>query len=81
MNVTDAALSFVVAALPPGVDGWGLSLRGLMGMVVIGGFLVAGTYFFVNKVIIPSLPADKVCLAFFYRLREDQDHFRSGLAV
>lgn len=34
--------SQIRAELPPDVDGWGLSLRGLMGMVVIGGLLIAG---------------------------------------
>ena len=48
--------SEIRASLPPGVDGWGLSLKGLMGMVVIGGFLVAGTYWLINNVVIPSLP-------------------------
>ena len=50
--------SEIRAALPPGVDGWGLSLKGLMGMVVVGGALVAGTYWAINNVIIPSLPAN-----------------------
>lgn len=31
-----------------------------MGMVVIGGFLVAGTYYLVNNVVIPSLPSNQV---------------------
>jgi AAA family ATP:ADP antiporter len=48
--------SEIRSKLPPGVDGWGMSLKGLMGMVVIGGFLVAGTYWAINNVIIPSLP-------------------------
>jgi AAA family ATP:ADP antiporter len=34
--------SQIRAELPPDVDGWGLSLRGLMGMVVIGGLLISG---------------------------------------
>lgn len=34
--------SQIRAELPPDVDGWGLSLRGLMGMVVIGGLLITG---------------------------------------
>jgi len=36
--------SQIRAELPPDVDGWGLSLRGLMGMVVIGGLLIAGEW-------------------------------------
>lgn len=55
--------SEIRASLPPGVDGWGLSLKGLMGMVVIGGFLVAGTYWAINNVVIPSLPKSKEELA------------------
>lgn len=49
--------SEIRAALPPGVDGWGMSLKGLMGMVVIGGGLVAATYWAINNVVLPSLPA------------------------
>jgi AAA family ATP:ADP antiporter len=41
--------SQVRASLPPGVDGWGVSLRGMMTMVVIGGLCVAGTYAFLCK--------------------------------
>jgi len=55
--------SEIRAGLPPGVDGWGLSLKGLMGMVVVGGLLVAGTYYFINNVIIPSLPSSTSPLA------------------
>lgn len=35
----------VRANLPPGVDGWGVSLSGLMGMVVVGGLLIIGIYY------------------------------------
>ena len=55
--------SQIRAKLPPGVDGWGLSLKGLMAMVVVGGFLVAGTYWAINNVILPSLPAAKAAAA------------------
>lgn len=34
-----------------------------MGMVVVGGFLVAGTYYLVQNVIVPSLPANQVSSA------------------
>ena len=47
--------SQIRADLPPGVDGWGISLKGLMGMVVVGGFCVAGLYYFVNKVVLPQV--------------------------
>jgi len=55
--------SEIRAGLPPGVDGWGLSLKGLMGMVVVGGCLVAGTYWMIQNVIIPSLPKSPEALA------------------
>jgi len=55
--------SEIRASLPPGVDGWGLSLKGLMAMVVVGGFLVAGTYYVINNVVIPSLPVTKEAAA------------------
>lgn len=44
----------VRAKLPAGVDGWGYSLKGLMGMVVIGGLLITGTYFFTQRVVVPK---------------------------
>lgn len=43
--------------LPPGVDGWGVSLRGLMSMVVVGGLLVAGTYFWLQRTVVPGVVA------------------------
>jgi len=49
--------SQVRAALPPGVDGWGMSLRGMMTMVVIGGGLVAGTFYWLNRNVVPALPS------------------------
>lgn len=44
----------VRSKLPPGVDGWGYSLKGLMGMVVIGGLLITATYFFVQRTVVPK---------------------------
>jgi AAA family ATP:ADP antiporter len=44
------------ADLPPDVDGWGISLKGLMGMVVIGGFLIAATYYWLQRNIVPRIP-------------------------
>lgn len=43
--------------LPAGVDGWGVSLRGLMGMVVIGGLLVCGTYYWLQRTVVPGVVA------------------------
>jgi AAA family ATP:ADP antiporter len=47
--------SQIRAELPPDVDGWGLSLRGLMGMVVIGGFLIAGIFYWLNRTVVPRV--------------------------
>jgi hypothetical protein len=47
----------VRASLPPGVDGWGYSLKGMMGMVVIGGFLVGLTYFYLNRTVVKRITA------------------------
>ena len=40
--------------LPPGVDGWGYSLKGLMGLVVIGGLLITFTYFMLQRAVVPK---------------------------
>lgn len=45
------------ADLPPDVDGWGISLKGLMGMVVIGGFLITATYAWLQKTVVPKVEA------------------------
>eukprot|EP00898_Chlorokybus_atmophyticus_P001720 jgi/Chlat1/2549/Chrsp175S02404 len=42
------------ADLPPGVDGWGMSLRGMMGLVVIGGFIITGIYWAMNRFVLPN---------------------------
>jgi hypothetical protein len=47
--------SQIRAELPPDVDGWGLSLRGLMGMVVIGGLLIAGIFYWLNRTVVPRV--------------------------
>ena len=47
----------VRAGLPPGVDGWGVSLNGLMGMVVVGGFLIAGIYYAMQRLVVPKVGA------------------------
>jgi len=44
------------ADLPPGVDGWGISLKGMMGMVVIGGLLIAGIYYWLQRNVVPKVP-------------------------
>jgi TLC ATP/ADP transporter len=47
------------AKLPPGVDGWGYSLKGMMGMVVIGGLLVSAAYFYLNRTVVKRLTASQ----------------------
>lgn len=48
--------SQVRAHLPPGVDGWGVSLNGLMGMVVIGGLIISAIYFSLQRLVVPKIP-------------------------
>ncbi|BBN14269.1 ATP:ADP antiporter, AAA family [Marchantia polymorpha subsp. ruderalis] len=50
--------SEVRTQLPPGVDGWAYSLRGMMGLVVGLGFVIAAIYWWVNKYVVndPTLP-------------------------
>ncbi|BDA49057.1 ADP,ATP carrier protein 1 [Coccomyxa sp. Obi] len=49
--------SNVRSRLPPGVDGWGYSLKGMMGMVVIGGLLITGTYWLLQRTVVPRVQA------------------------
>lgn len=44
--------------LGPGVDGWAISLKGMMSIVVLLGFVICGIYWGVNRFILndPSLP-------------------------
>eukprot|EP00250_Pteridium_aquilinum_P014272 c21881_g1_i1 orf=388-2619(+) len=48
--------------LPAGVDGWGLSLKGMMSLVVVLGFVICGIHWWVNKFVVndPSLPKAEV---------------------
>lgn len=48
--------SKVRASLPPGVDGWGISLKGLMAMVVIGGLIITGIYYWMCRAVVPTVP-------------------------
>ncbi|KAL5211905.1 hypothetical protein ABZP36_022752 [Zizania latifolia] len=43
--------------LGPGVDGWAISLRGMMSIVVLLGFVIAGIYWGVNKFVIDKSAA------------------------
>eukprot|EP01023_Acetabularia_acetabulum_P067730 TRINITY_DN9419_c0_g2_i2.p1 TRINITY_DN9419_c0_g2~~TRINITY_DN9419_c0_g2_i2.p1 ORF type:complete len:658 (-),score=122.20 TRINITY_DN9419_c0_g2_i2:248-2221(-) len=38
--------------LPPGVDGWGYSLRGMMGMVVLGGIFIGALYWYLHTAVV-----------------------------
>lgn len=49
--------SEVRAHLPPGVDGWGVSLNGMMGMVVIGGLIITAIYWGLQRNVVPKLPS------------------------
>jgi AAA family ATP:ADP antiporter len=49
--------SQVRSRLPPGVDGWGYSLKGLMGMVVIGGLLIIATYWGLQRTVVRKVQA------------------------
>ncbi|XP_058112320.1 ADP,ATP carrier protein 1, chloroplastic-like [Magnolia sinica] len=44
--------------LPPGVDGWAISLKGMMSIVVLLGLVICGIYWGVNTFVLndPSLP-------------------------
>jgi AAA family ATP:ADP antiporter len=47
--------SQVRAGLPPGVDGWGISLNGMMGIVVIMGLLITGIFYAMNRIVVPKI--------------------------
>ena len=46
--------SSVRANLPPGVDGWAMSLRGMMSLVVVFGFGICAIYWAINKFVVPQ---------------------------
>merc|ERR1712216_839299 len=47
------------ATLGEGVDGWGISLKGMMAVVVGFGFAIIGTYYWLNRVVVPKIEAQK----------------------
>jgi AAA family ATP:ADP antiporter len=47
--------SQIRANLPEGVDGWGLSLRGLMGMVFVGGLIICAVHAYLQKTVVPKV--------------------------
>jgi ATP:ADP antiporter, AAA family len=50
--------SNVRAKLPPGVDGWEVSLRGMMGLVVLFGLGICGLRHFLQKTVVENPMAD-----------------------
>ena len=51
------ACAQVRSRLPAGVDGWAYSLKGMMGMVVVGGLLIAATYYGLQRTVVPKVQA------------------------
>ena len=47
--------SEVRAGLPAGVDGWGVSLNGMMGMVVGFGLVIIAIYYALNRIVVPKV--------------------------
>jgi ATP:ADP antiporter, AAA family len=47
--------SQIRAGLPAGVDGWGLSLKGLMSMVVVGGLIITAVFWYLNRTVVPRV--------------------------
>lgn len=45
-------VSDIRAKLPPGVDGWALSLRYLMSMIAVGGAVIIGCYYYMQRKIV-----------------------------
>lgn len=42
-------VSDIRAKLPPGVDGWAVSLKYLMGMIAVGGVIIMGCYYYMQR--------------------------------
>ena len=49
--------SQVRATLPAGVDGWGVSLRGMMTLVVGFGVIITAIYYWLNRKVVPGIEA------------------------
>lgn len=54
-GMTVKAFSQIRANLPPGADGWGYSLKGMMAMVGLFGFFVVAIYWGMNRTIVPEI--------------------------
>lgn len=48
-------MSDVRTKLPEGADGWGYSLRLMMGLVVVFGFVIMACYSWMNTNVVPSI--------------------------
>ncbi|KFM28405.1 ADP,ATP carrier protein 1, chloroplastic [Auxenochlorella protothecoides] len=47
--------SQIRASLPPGVDGWGYSLKGMMGMVSAFGLVIVAVFYYLNRTVVPRV--------------------------
>eukprot|EP00198_Chlamydomonas_reinhardtii_P004479 XP_001693815.1 plastidic ADP/ATP translocase [Chlamydomonas reinhardtii] len=56
-------LSKLRASLPPGVDGWGVALQGLMGLVVLNGIIISILHWGMQKWVVPKVQAQRAALA------------------
>jgi ATP/ADP translocase len=45
------------AGLAPGVDGWLISLQGLMGMVCLGGIIITAIYWLMQRTVVKDINA------------------------
>lgn len=45
----------VRANLPPGVDGWEVSLQGMMSMVAIGGLIITAIYYGLQRTVVKKI--------------------------
>ena len=54
-------VSDIRAKLPPGVDGWAVSLKYLMGMIAVGGLLIVACYYYMQRKVLtdPTLFAPR----------------------
>ncbi|KXZ44400.1 hypothetical protein GPECTOR_68g371 [Gonium pectorale] len=61
-NVTHR-LSELRASLPPGVDGWGVALQGLMALVVLNGLIISGLHAYLQSQVVPKVQAQRAAAA------------------
>lgn len=56
--------------LGPGVDGWAVSLKGMMTIVVLMGFIICGCYWWVNTFVPVPTRSKKKKVIFCFYIRE-----------